>query len=150
MRRQRRGGAGSADPRWRPGESERARAESGRAGAGPARGSGGRAGLCGRGGRRPSGRQRGRLWARRHSRTLVAPHPSRGPRNCAPARSGTTATGAEAFVARSGLPPSPPLRPPARTRDSPAPGGAGPRRAGANAIRRPAFLRCFSGGGVVT
>lgn len=39
-----------------------------------------------------------------------------GPENCTPALSGTTATGAEAFVARSGPPPSLlALRPPART-----------------------------------
>lgn len=40
-------------------------------------------------------------------------HPA-GPENCAPARSGTTATGADAFVARSGPPPSPPSAPPPR------------------------------------
>lgn len=59
--------------------------------------SGARGGGCGRGG---------------HPGALVVPHPSRGPENCAPARSGTTATGAEAFVARSGPPPSPPSAPP--------------------------------------
>lgn len=42
------------------------------------------------------------------------PTPPAGPENCAPARPGTTATGAEAFVARSGPPPSPPSAPPPR------------------------------------
>lgn len=77
-----------------------------------------------RGGGRPRGPVQGAAAAGRpgtlgggcrrdgHPGAFVAPHPSRGPRKLSPARSSTTATGADAFVARSGPPPSPPSAPP--------------------------------------
>lgn len=106
-------GAESADPRWRPSESERARAGSGRARRGLRAGEGGRAGLCRV---RRSLAVRARLGAAVGATgtpelSSLLTHPA-GPENCAPARSSTTATGADAFVARSGPPPSPPSAPP--------------------------------------
>lgn len=119
MRRQRRGGwkRGSkmeaGRERGSEGARERERGAGGRAGRGPRAGEGGRAGLCGArqslAVRAPGGGACGRGG---HPGALVPPHPSRGPEDSAPARSGTTATGAEAFVARSGPPPSPPSAPP--------------------------------------
>lgn len=136
-------GAGSADPRWRPGESERARAGSGRAGRGPRAGEGGRAGLCGAR-RSPAVREPGgtTVGAAGAPEPWSLRTPLAGPENCTPARSGTTATGAEAFVARSGPPPSPPSAPPAWTLGT-RPRPAGPGRGGL--VRMPPAALRFCG-----
>lgn len=127
------------------------------------RGAGGRAGpaRAPRGGGRPrrpvwgaavAGRPGARGWGGgcergEHPGSLVAPHPSRGPRKLHTRPFGHYGDGRGSLCGALG-PAAKPARPPSPrpdSRDSLAPGGAGPRRTGANAFRRPAFLRCFSG-----